>query len=137
MVLLIIIFLMRTDYSSGASVQQPPSPHTFQPRLDVHSQPLTFSKDMNNEQLAQWLRNHPSLTGTDYEEDISKLSGTCCTLISYYACNSNYYCNIYFKLDARINGHAFLSLNESWLERFQVSFGFQLTIMNIIEDTVY
>ena len=31
---------------------------------------------MNNEQLAQWLRNHPSLSGTDYEEDISKLRGT-------------------------------------------------------------
>ena len=43
---------------SGASVQQ------------------TFSKDMSNEQLALWLRNHPSLSGTDYEEDISKLRGT-------------------------------------------------------------
>ena len=44
---------------------------------------------------------------------------------------------IHSYLDARVNGHAFLSLNESWLERFQVSFGFQLTIMNIIEDAVY
>ena len=67
-------FVMYTDYPGGASMQQPQSSHTFQPRLD---EPLTFSKDMNYEQLAQWLRN---LTGTDYEEDISKLSGTCCTL---------------------------------------------------------
>ena len=52
------------------------------PKLDVRSQPLRFSKDVNNEQLAQWLRNHSSLTGIDYEEDISKLSGTCCNLIT-------------------------------------------------------
>ena len=76
---LLDLFVMHTDYPGGASVQQLQSPHTFQPRLDVRSQPLTFSKDMNNEQPAQWLRNHPSLTGTDYEEDISKLRGTCCT----------------------------------------------------------
>jgi hypothetical protein len=62
---------------SGASVQ-PQSPPTVQTRVDVRSQPLTFFKEMNNEQLAQWLRNHPSLTGTGYEEDISKLRGTCC-----------------------------------------------------------
>ena len=37
---------------------------------------LTFSKDMSDEQLALWLRNHPSLSGTDYKEDISKLRGT-------------------------------------------------------------
>ena len=42
-----------------------------------------------------------------------------------------------FYLDARINGHVFLSLNESRLERFHVSFGFQFAIMNIIEDMVY
>ena len=89
---------------------------------------------MNNEQLAQWLRNHPSLTGTDYEEDISKLSGTCFTLIAMLVTITII---MLFYLDGRINGHAFLSLNDSWLERFQVSFGFQFTIMNIIEDTVY
>ena len=99
---------MHTDYPSGASVQQPQSPHTFQPRLDVHSKLLTFSKDMNNEQLAQWLRNHPSLSGTDYEEDISKVCGTCCTLITMLVMITI----IIFHLDARINGHAFLSLNE-------------------------
>ena len=64
------------DYPSGASVQQPQSPPTVQMPVDVYSQPLPFSKRMSNEQLAQWLRNHPSLSGTDYEEDISKLRGT-------------------------------------------------------------
>ena len=41
----------------------------------MHQQPLTFSKHMGNEQLALWLRNHPGLSGVDYEEDISKLIG--------------------------------------------------------------
>ena len=66
---------MYTDPTSDA-VQQLQSLPTVQPQVDVHPQPLTFSKDMSNEQLALWLRNHPSLTGTDYEEDISKLIGT-------------------------------------------------------------
>ena len=66
---------MPTDYPSGASVQQPQSPPTIQTPVDVHSQPLTFSKGMSNEQLAQWLRNHPTLSAVDYEEDISKLIG--------------------------------------------------------------
>ena len=66
---------MPTDYPSGARVQKPQSPPTVQTPVDVDSQPLTFSKDMSNEQLAQWLRNHPSLSGVDYEEDISKLIG--------------------------------------------------------------
>ena len=129
--IIIFLFVMHIDYPSSSSVQQPQSSHTFQPRLDVCSKPPTFSKDMNNEQLAQWLRNHPSLTGTDYEQDISKLSGlyliTMLLIITII---------ILFYVEARINGHAFLSLNESWLERFHVSFGFQLTIMNIIEDAV-
>ena len=43
---------------------------------------------------------------------------------------------ILFRLDARINGHVFLSLNESRLERFSVSVGFQFAIMNILEDMV-
>ena len=73
---LLDLYVMHTDYPRGSSVQQLQSPHTFQPRLDVRSQPLTFSKDMSNEQLALWLRNHPSLSETDYEKDISKLIGT-------------------------------------------------------------
>ena len=50
---------------------------TVQTQVDerVRSQILPFSKDMSSEQLAQWLRNHPSLSGADYEEDISKLIG--------------------------------------------------------------
>ena len=65
----------RTDPTSDA-VQQLQSTPTVHPRVDVHPQPpLTFSKDMSNEQLALWLRNHPSLTGANYEEDISKLIG--------------------------------------------------------------
>ena len=49
---------------------------TAQPEEDVQLQHAKFSKDMNNEQLAVWLTNHPSLTGTDYDEDIRKLRGT-------------------------------------------------------------
>ena len=63
---------VRTDHSSYA-VQQPQPPATVQPRVVVHPQPLTFSKDMSNEQLAQWLSSHPDLAGTDYREDIAKL----------------------------------------------------------------
>ena len=66
---------------TGASVQQPQSPPTVRtPVLEqVDLLMFEFSKCMSNEQLALWLRNHPSLSGTDYEEDISKLSGTCYT----------------------------------------------------------
>ena len=61
---------------TDTSVQQPQSSPTFQMQVDAYSQPLTFSKHMGNEQLALWLRNHPSLSGTNYEEDIRKLIGT-------------------------------------------------------------
>ena len=63
-----------TDHASDA-MQQPQHPATVQPQVDEHPQSSNFSKDMSNEQLALWLRNHPNLTGTDYEEDISKLRG--------------------------------------------------------------
>ena len=67
---------MQTDHPSGASVQQPQSPPTVQPvGIHVRPQPLEFSKDMSSEQLALWLRSHPSLSGADYEEDINKLIG--------------------------------------------------------------
>ena len=39
-------------------------------------------------------------------------------------------------LDARINGHVFLTLDESRLKRFSVSVGFEFAIMNIIKDMV-
>ena len=63
---------------TGASVQQPQSPPTVRmPTLEqVDLLMFKFSKCMNNEQLAQWLRNHPRLRGTNYEDDISKLRGT-------------------------------------------------------------
>ena len=64
---------MHTDYPSGASVQQPQPPATIQTRSDVRSQ---SPKNMSYKQLAVWLGNHPSLSGGDYEDDISKLRGT-------------------------------------------------------------
>jgi hypothetical protein len=72
------MFVFDADYPSGASVQQPQSPPTVQTPGDVYSQ---SPKDMSSDQLALWLRNHPSLRETDCEEDIQKLRGTCtCTL---------------------------------------------------------
>ena len=47
---------------------------------------------MSNEQLALWLRNHPSLSGTNYEEDISKLRGTLpdmMLIINNFACSNS------------------------------------------------
>ena len=49
---------------------------------------------MSNEQLALWLRNHPSLSGTNYEEDIGKLRGTLPDMMliinnCYYAYNNS------------------------------------------------
>ena len=43
---------------------------------------------------------------------------------------------VLFCLDARINGHVFLSLNESRIKRFSVSVGFEFAIMDIIESLV-
>ena len=63
---------MFTGYPSGVSVQQPQSPPIVQTRVDVR---LQSPKDMSSEQLALWLRKHPSLSGAEYEEDISKLKG--------------------------------------------------------------
>jgi hypothetical protein len=39
-------------------------------------------------------------------------------------------------LGARINGHVFLSLNESWLTQFGISLGFKIAIMSVIQDLV-
>ena len=44
---------------------------------------------------------------------------------------------IWFHLDAKINGHVFLSLNESRLTQFGISLGFKFAIVNIIEDMVW
>jgi hypothetical protein len=39
-------------------------------------------------------------------------------------------------IDNRINGYAFLSLDESTLRQFGVSYGFKITLMDIIENLV-
>ena len=70
--LLVLRLGVHTDYSSSAGVQQLQSPPTVQPQVP---QPPMFSKDMSDNQLSKWLKNHPSFTGTDYEEDITKLRG--------------------------------------------------------------
>ena len=57
-------------------VQQPQPLVSDQPPMDVQPKPLIFSKDMNYEQLAMWLTNHPQFVGADYQEDINKLKGT-------------------------------------------------------------
>ena len=41
-----------------------------------------------------------------------------------------------FRLDAKINGRVFLSLNESRLTQFGISLGFEFAIMGVIEDLV-
>ena len=81
-----MIFLLRTHcqfeeiLSGSEATRQPQSPVTVQWQVDVHPQPLTFSEDMSNEQLALWLSNHPKLRGTDYQQDISKLKGIDCVV---------------------------------------------------------
>ena len=70
-----LLYLMHTGHAID-TMKQLQSPCIVQPQVDVHPQSLTFSKDMSNDHLAQWLRNHPSMTGTNYKEDISKLIGT-------------------------------------------------------------
>ena len=63
---------------SSEGLQQIQTPAIAQPQMDVSPQqfPLTFSRDLNNEQVAQWLSMHPNFVGTDYQEDILKLRGT-------------------------------------------------------------
>ena len=128
-IMMIINLIFWTDYPTCASVQM---------QGDAHSQSSTFSKDMNSEQLALWLRNYPSLSEVEYEEDISKLRGTLpdTVLINNIMLVTIVVIILLFYLDARINGHIFLSLNESRLERFSVSVGFQFAVMNIIKDMV-
>ena len=42
----------------------------------------------------------------------------------------------YYNIDNRIGGSAFLSLDESILKQFGVSYGFKFTLMEIIENLV-
>ena len=44
---------------------------------------------------------------------------------------------IRLQLENRINGYALLSLDESTLRQFGVSYGFKLTLMSIIENLVH
>ena len=57
-------------------IQQPQTLSTDQPKLYTPPKPLEFSRDMNYEQLAVWLTNHPLFVGEDHQQDISKLKGT-------------------------------------------------------------
>ena len=125
-----------TDYPSGASVQQPQSPPTVQTQEEVCSQSSTFSEDMSSEQLALWLRNHPSLSEAEYEEDISKLRGTLPNTVLIIMLVPMVVIRLLLCLDARINGHIFLSLDESRLIQFRISLGFKFAVINIIEDMV-
>ena len=60
-------FKFNTDHTNDG-VPQPPA--------SAGSQcPLTFSEDMTDKQLAQWLTAHQKLAGTDYQQDINKLKG--------------------------------------------------------------
>ena len=124
---------MVTDYPSGATLRQPQSPPTVQTQRGARLQlSLTFSKDMSSEQLALWLRNHPSLSEGEYEEDISKLRGTLPNTVLIIMV----VIILLLYLDARINGHVFLSLNESQITQLGISLGFKFAIMNIIEGMV-
>ena len=63
---------------TGGGVQMSQASATVldQSQLDVCPPPLTFSEDMNYEQLTLWLTNHPQFVGADYQQDISKIKGT-------------------------------------------------------------
>ena len=119
---------------SSEVLQQTQTLAIAQPRGDVCSQqlPLTFSKDLNNEQVAQWLSMHPNFAGAGYQEDILKLRGNYILLCvgSFPIIN---FVNI---IDAKINGRAFTRLDERTLERFGVTLGFQLSLIDIIEELV-
>ena len=66
---------MRTDPTSDA-LRQSQASATVQPQPPVDVQPQAFSEDMNYEQLAVWLTNHPQFVGADHQQDINKLKGT-------------------------------------------------------------
>ena len=57
-------------------LEQPEALLANQLPTDLHQRPLIFSKDMNYEQLAVWLTDHPQFVGADYQQDIRKLKGT-------------------------------------------------------------
>ena len=68
--------MIQLQLNFSDSTQQPQALSNDQPKQDVFPQPLEFSKDMNYNELAVWLINHPQFVGTDHQEDINKLKGT-------------------------------------------------------------
>ena len=68
---------MYADNYSGAT-RQPQAPVTVHPQVDTQPQPLTFSEEMNVDQLSQWLIEHPKLVGKDYQEDSIKKTSCVC-----------------------------------------------------------
>jgi hypothetical protein len=61
---------------NGIIIVDPTSEAPAASQVDGPPQPVIFSKEMNCEQLAVWLTNHPQLEGVDYQQDINKLKGT-------------------------------------------------------------
>ena len=114
------------DPASGA-VRQPQASMTVQPR---HKQTWAFSEALNYEQLSMWLSSQPQFVGADYEQDISKLKG------NNTMSKSEVILLLCLLIDNRINGSALLSLDESTLGHFGVTYGFKHTLMNIIIDLV-
>ena len=75
---------------------------------------------------------HGSRSSTRYQQTEGYI-----TARQYHVCLHNNIGGHSFNIiDARINGDVFLSLDESMLKQFGVSFGFKFTVMNIMENLV-
>ena len=70
-----ILVYENIELSRGQRLWQTSTPAVI-PQDIIVPQPSSFSKHLNNEQLALWLQSHPRLTDTDYRQDINKLKGT-------------------------------------------------------------
>ena len=79
-----LVYTLYTDNFSEDVQQSQTQLVTNQPQVDVRPQAI---KDMNNEQLALWLNNHPHLVGTDYQSDIDKLKGEANHSMCYMQCS--------------------------------------------------
>ena len=105
------------------------------PQASVTVQTLAFSEEMSYEQLAVWLTNHKKFVKADYQQDIKILKGA--KLMTMESSVLSVLIDVHLTLlDNRIDGYALLSLDESTLREFGVSYGFKLTLINIIEDLV-
>ena len=90
---------------------------------------------MTIDELSLWLSNHPEI-GPDYQEEIDILKGSkvhnhnyCCEEL-----NPAVICTLDMIAGAKVNGRGFLSLNESKLEKLKVSYGFQLAVLDVIDE---